>query len=89
MKDEHTYGKKMARYGHNTIVYKGTFVSNHSLFSFVWLGKTKVSQAAAGRNLWIDPSKYPRKYPKNHVRQWANDLDNFSFKGEYRNFGKY
>ena len=31
----------------------------------------KVSQAAAGRNLWIDPCKYPRKYPKHHVRQWA------------------
>ena len=30
------------------------------IFSFVWLGLTKVSQAAAGRNLWIEPSKYPR-----------------------------
>ena len=37
----------------------------------VWLGLTKVFQAAVGRNLWIDPSKYPRKYPKNHARQWA------------------
>ena len=34
-----------------------------------------VSQAAAGRNLWIDPSKYPSKYPKGHVRQWAIDTD--------------
>ena len=34
---------------------------------------TKVSQAAAGRNFWIDPSKYPKKYPKYYVRQWAND----------------
>ena len=33
MKDEHTYGKKMARYGRNTVIYKGTFVSNHSLES--------------------------------------------------------
>ena len=38
------------------------------------MGLTKVSQAASGRNLWIDPSKYPRKNPKNHVRQWATDL---------------
>ena len=31
-----------------------------------------VSQAAAGRNLRVvDPRKYPRKYPKYHVRQWA------------------
>ena len=39
----------------------------HRIFSFVWLGLTKVSQAAAGRNIWIDPSKYPRKYSKYHV----------------------
>ena len=45
------------------------------IFSFVWLGLTKVSQADAGRNLWIDPSEYPSKYPKNHVRQKA-----FAFK---------
>ena len=31
MKDEHTYFKKMARIGHNTVIYKGTFVSNQSL----------------------------------------------------------
>jgi hypothetical protein len=41
------------------------------IFSIVWFGLTKVSPAAAGRNLWVDPSKYPRKYPKYHVRQWA------------------
>ena len=44
------------------------------MFSFVWLELTKVSQAAAGRNIG-DP-KYldrPRKYPKYHVRQWARD----------------
>ena len=41
------------------------------IFSFVWLGLTKVFQAAANRNLWIDPRKYPRKYFKYHVRQWA------------------
>ena len=35
------------------------------------MGLTKVSQATAGRILWIDPSKYPIKYPNNHVRQWA------------------
>ena len=31
MKDEYTNGKKMARNGRNTVVYKGTFISNHSL----------------------------------------------------------
>ena len=31
------------------------------------VGTTKVSQAATGRNIWIDPSKYPRKYSKYHV----------------------
>ena len=31
MKDEHTYFKKMARIGRNTVIYKGTFVSNQSL----------------------------------------------------------
>ena len=31
MKDEHTNGKKMARNGRNTVIYKGTFVSNPSL----------------------------------------------------------
>ena len=33
MKDEHTYGKKMARNGPTTVIYKGTFVSNQSLCS--------------------------------------------------------
>ena len=38
-------------------------------FHFVlpWLVLTDVSQAAACRNLWVDP----RKYPKLYVRQWA------------------
>ena len=31
MKDEDTNDKKMARNGRNTDIYKGTFVSNHSL----------------------------------------------------------
>ena len=31
MKDEHTNGKKMARNGRNTVISKGTFISNHSL----------------------------------------------------------
>ena len=31
MKDEYTDGKKMARNGLNTVIYKGTFISNHSL----------------------------------------------------------
>ena len=31
------------------------------------VGTTKVSQATTGRNIWIDPSKYPRKYSKYHV----------------------
>ena len=48
-----------------------------SLFSFVWLGLTKVFQSTAGRNLWIDPSKYPRKYSNYHVRQWATVYFNF------------
>ena len=40
-----------------------------------------VSQAAAGRNLRVvDPRKYPRKYPKYHVRQWAVDSVTFSVK---------
>ena len=33
VKDKHTNGKKLARNGRNTIIYKGTFVSNHSLLS--------------------------------------------------------
>ena len=37
--------------------------SNLRIFSFVWLGLTKVSQAAAGKILWIVPSKHPRKHP--------------------------
>jgi hypothetical protein len=31
VKDEHTYGKKMARKGHTKVIYKGTFVSKQSL----------------------------------------------------------
>ena len=33
VKDEHTYFKKMARIGRNTVIYKGTFVSNQSLYT--------------------------------------------------------
>ena len=31
MKDEHIYCEKMARIGDNTVIYKGTFISNQSL----------------------------------------------------------
>ena len=31
VKDEHTYGKKMARNGCTKVIYKGTFISNQSL----------------------------------------------------------
>ena len=33
VKDEHSYFEKMARIGHNTVIYKGTFVFNQSLCS--------------------------------------------------------
>ena len=32
MKDEYTYGKQMARIGHTKVIFKGTFISNQSLF---------------------------------------------------------
>ena len=35
VKDEHTYGKKMARNGPKTVIYKGTFVSNQSLLQLL------------------------------------------------------
>ena len=38
MEDEHTNGKKLARNGHNTVIYKGTFVSNQSLLRMHRLG---------------------------------------------------
>ena len=44
----------------------------------MWLGLTRFSQAAAGRNPWLDSSKYPKKYPKYYVRQKANALSNFA-----------
>jgi hypothetical protein len=31
VKDEHTYGKKMARKGRTKVIYKGTFISKQSL----------------------------------------------------------
>ena len=31
VKDEHTYGKNMARKGRTKVIYKGTFVSKQSL----------------------------------------------------------
>ena len=31
MKDEHTYGEKMAKNGRNKVIYKGTFVSIQTL----------------------------------------------------------
>ena len=34
MKDEHTFFKKIARIGRNTVIYKGTFISNQSLTLF-------------------------------------------------------
>ena len=32
VKDEDTYGKKMARIGRTKVIYKGTFISKQSLF---------------------------------------------------------
>ena len=44
--------------------------SHASVTTAGWLTSIpQVSQAATGRNRW--PSKYRRKYPKYHFRQWA------------------
>ena len=32
VKDEYTYGQKMARKGRTKVIYEGTFISNQSLF---------------------------------------------------------
>ena len=42
MKDEHTYFEKMARIDSNTVIYKGTFVSNQSLCTDV--GRTATNE---------------------------------------------
>ena len=34
------------------------------------VGNNQGFQNTAGKNLWKDPTKYPRKYPKFHIRQW-------------------
>ena len=33
VKDEHTYGKKVARKGRREVIYKGTFISKQSLIT--------------------------------------------------------
>ena len=53
MKDENTYWEKMARNCRNTVIYKGTFVSNQSLglgfqrlcchLNFNWAAKQEIS----------------------------------------------
>ena len=50
VKDEHTYGKKMARNGPTTVIYKGTFVSNQSLVDYLLIINHIVF-------LHIDPAK--------------------------------
>ena len=37
MKDEHTYGEKMARNGRTKVIYKGTFVSIQTLLWYLKL----------------------------------------------------
>ena len=37
MKDEHTYGKKMARNGCTWVIYKGTFVSIQTLVHEIYI----------------------------------------------------
>ena len=37
MKDKHTYGKKMARKGRTKVIYKGTFISKQSLFTYLYI----------------------------------------------------
>ena len=44
MKGKHTYGKTMARNGPTTVIYKGTFVSNHSLTCIVNASLFKTSR---------------------------------------------
>ena len=36
VKDEHAYGKKMARKGCTKVIYKGTFISIQSLINNSW-----------------------------------------------------
>ena len=49
MKDEHTYGKKMARNGLTKVIYKGTFVSIQSLHHyFLIIGKQETLESDDG-----------------------------------------
>ena len=41
MKDEHTYSEKMARIGRNTVIYKGTFVSNQALVESGFMSRAR------------------------------------------------
>ena len=56
MKDEHTYGIKMARKGRSKVIYKGIFVSKRSLilkklFFFQCLALPKDPQSFGSQNL--------------------------------------
>ena len=48
MKDEHTYGEKMARNGRTKVIYKGTFVSIQTLFT-VTLSNVLIVQSFEAR----------------------------------------
>ena len=50
MKDEHTYGKKMAREGRTKVIYKGTFVSKQSLGMFLKL----IYMLQVKRKFWVE-----------------------------------
>jgi len=66
MKDKYTNGKKMARNGRNTVIYKGTFVSNHSLvFSSKDASYTRAQNVCPG---W---PVYEVKQPQ---EKWACDF---------------
>ena len=51
MKDEHTYGEKMPRKGRTKVIYKGTFISDRSLFDFF-----KTILRSAELALWDQPN---------------------------------
>jgi hypothetical protein len=69
MKDEHTNGKKMARNGRNTVISKGTFISNHSLR--VTTTTTTTTVTMTGKNKV--QSRFFRANTK-HVHTYNNEI---------------
>ena len=92
MKDEHTYGKKMARNGRTKVIYKGTFVSIQSLGDDIqkkFLNKIRLKFERFHNHEYTDMLKFEELYERMWHFTELDQISNDGYEDSDSDYGGY